>query len=262
MPRMGNKIYFYDDIDSTQLQALSILKKEQENAKNIIIMARTQSAGKGRMERKWQSPLGGLWLSIILKPDISASLLTFFPLAIGISICETIKEITGIKPKLKWPNDVLINNKKVAGTIIDAGIEKDKIDYIIVGIGINLNFSTKDILIKQNKENHNNNFIEPFPITTIKDENNHHEVDSNKFTGKLLDTFETLTWNIKNNYHKVINSYSGLSDTIGKKIMYFNSRENGIGTAYKIDDDGSLIIKLENEKFLKITTDTSIRYFY
>lgn len=259
MDYIGNKIFLYENIKSTQQQALSIVKKEKGKAKNLIIVSRTQSDGKGRFQRKWFSPYGGLWFSMILKPNILPNCITLFPLIAGISICETIREMTTIESKLKWPNDVLINNKKVAGIIIDAEIDKDEINYIILGIGINVNFTINDILTKQIQENKNDS-MNLYPVTTLKDENNGNELDVNKFFGKLLKQIDRWCKNISN-YKKIIKTYIEFSDTIGKKITFSNAIENGSATAYNIDDDGSLIVKLENGKIQKINLDTSIRHW-
>lgn len=258
MDYIGNKIFLYENIKSTQQQALSIVKKEKDNAKNLVIVSRTQSDGKGRFKRKWFSPYGGLWFSMILKPNIIPNRITLFPLIAGISICETIKEMTNIESKLKWPNDVLIDNKKVAGIIIDAEIDNNEINYIIVGIGINVNFTINDVLTNKIQENKNDS-MNSYPVTTLKDENNGNELDVNKFLGKLLKQIDRWCKDIPN-YKNIIKTYLEFSDTIGKKITYSNAIENGSATAYNIDDDGSLIVKLENGKIHKINLDTSIRH--
>lgn len=259
MTYIGNKIFLFDAVKSTQEIALSLVRRENNRTKNVIILSRTQSNGKGRMERKWHSPYGGLWFSLILKPNIESSMITIFPLIAGISICETISEMTEITPKLKWPNDVLISDKKVAGIVIDAELDKHNTSYIIMGIGININFNINKITI-ENFEYKKDDKIQTYPITTLKDENNNNEIEINKFLGILLKKIDKWQKEIKNN-KKVIKKYLEYSHTIGRRIQIFDNKgaiNNGM--ACNIDNYGALVVKLENGKFQKIDSDVSIRY--
>ena len=113
----GKRAYYFDTIDSTQNFAASIAKNSRENG--TIIVSKKQTSGKGRLGRKWISPSGGLWFSIILHPKFDVSLVTLFPLASSLALAYAIEKTLGKKPELKWPNDVTLNRKKVAGMLVD-----------------------------------------------------------------------------------------------------------------------------------------------
>ncbi len=125
---IGSQIYFFDELDSTNEYAKRILGNIKEGA---VVFAETQTQGKGRLDRKWYSPEGGIYMSVILFPDKPL----LIPVLAGVSICEVFNAYD-ILLGIKWPNDILLNEKKVAGILIET------IDNaVIIGIGINLNIT-------------------------------------------------------------------------------------------------------------------------
>ena len=118
------KIYYYRDVESTQKIAKKLIEDNAEE--ETVVVADMQKEGRGRLDRKWISPVGGLYFSIILKMDAR------LPLISSIAVTKTLKKI-GLDAKIKWPNDILIKNRKVAGILIEC-IN----DYAILGIGINV----------------------------------------------------------------------------------------------------------------------------
>jgi BirA family biotin operon repressor/biotin-[acetyl-CoA-carboxylase] ligase len=123
---IGSKIYRFDEVDSTNEYAKSLIEHAPEGT---IVVADRQTAGKGRLNKSWYSPEGGLWMSVILYPP-DASLISIIA---GIAICETLV-CHGVLAVIKWPNDILLNKKKIAGTLVEI------VDTtVICGIGINLN---------------------------------------------------------------------------------------------------------------------------
>ena len=132
---IGKRVYYFDSIDSTQNFALKIASKDNENG--TVIISKKQTGGKGRMKRKWVSPVGGIWMSVIIHPDFDISNTTLVPIATSLALCKAIEKATKIKPELKWPNDITIKGKKVAGILVDTSIESNKIESLILGVGIN-----------------------------------------------------------------------------------------------------------------------------
>ena len=118
---IGRRIYYFDEIDSTQNYALKISNNTNENG--TIIVAEKQTHGKGRLNRKWYSPEGGIWLSVIIHPEFQISDATIIPLAASLALCESIKKVHKIKTGVKWPNDITVDDKKVAGMLIDTSIQ-------------------------------------------------------------------------------------------------------------------------------------------
>jgi BirA family transcriptional regulator, biotin operon repressor / biotin---[acetyl-CoA-carboxylase] ligase len=138
---IGSRVYYFDSIDSTQMFASKISNDDE----GTVVISKKQTDGKGRLGRKWVSPSGGIWCSIVFHPKFDASSSTLFPLIAGIAIANTIEKFYKLSPKLKWPNDVTINGRKVAGIIVDASMESNKISNIILGIGINFTVDVNSI---------------------------------------------------------------------------------------------------------------------
>ncbi len=123
---IGSKLYYEDEVDSTNIYAKSLLNTASDGT---IVLADLQTAGKGRLDRPWYSPVGGIWMSVILKPEKP----NLIPVLTSVSLCETFSTYD-ILLGLKWPNDVMLNKKKVAGILCEVVDQS-----VIVGIGLNLN---------------------------------------------------------------------------------------------------------------------------
>jgi BirA family biotin operon repressor/biotin-[acetyl-CoA-carboxylase] ligase len=134
----GRKVVHREDVDSTNLLAFKLaLSGEPEGT---CVVAESQGAGKGRLGRKWFSPAGkNLCISVILRPHIHPSSVYPITFLSSLAAYDTIEELTGIKPSLKWPNDILINGKKICGTLIELSTEADMVRFVVVGIGFNIN---------------------------------------------------------------------------------------------------------------------------
>ena len=140
----GRKIIHRENVDSTNLFAFKLaLSGEPEGT---CVIAESQGTGKGRLGRKWFSPAGkNLYISVILRPDIHPSSVYPVTFLSSLAVYDTIGELSGIRPSLKWPNDVLINGKKVCGTLIELSTEADMVRFVVVGIGFNINMQYGEI---------------------------------------------------------------------------------------------------------------------
>ena len=140
----GRKVVHRETVDSTNAFAFKLaLSGEPEGA---CVVAESQDAGKGRLGRKWFSPVGkNLYISVVLRPHIHPSSVYPITFLSSLAVYDTIGELTGIRPSLKWPNDVLINGKKVCGTLIELSTEADMVRFVIVGIGFNINMQRSEI---------------------------------------------------------------------------------------------------------------------
>jgi BirA family biotin operon repressor/biotin-[acetyl-CoA-carboxylase] ligase len=140
---IGQQAYYFDSIESTQIQALKMINDENKNG--AIIVAAEQTGGKGRIGRKWISPKGGLWFSIILYPKFDISITTLFPIASALALSIAIEKTFEIRPELKWPNDLTIKGKKIAGMLVDVSLESNKIESLVLGTGVNFDVNVKEI---------------------------------------------------------------------------------------------------------------------
>ena len=132
---IGKKILHFETIESTNNYAKKIASEELDGT---VIISEEQTKGRGRVGKQWYSKSGeGIWMSIILKPDIIPQKAPFITLIAGASIVKALNKL-GVETFIKWPNDITINNKKVAGILTELSAESDRINYIVLGIGINV----------------------------------------------------------------------------------------------------------------------------
>ena len=238
---LGQRAYYFDSVDSTQNQALKMTDDLANNG--AIIVAAKQTGGKGRDGRKWVSPKGGIWFSIILHPKFDISITTLFPIASALALSKAIEKTTNIFPELKWPNDLTIKGKKLAGILVDASLESNRIENIVLGIGINFNVDVKQIEKTLKKTP---NF---YGVASLSEEENNVKPIQliQTFLIELEKIYDLLS---KKQTKKIISEWTKRSSTIGKNIEV-NTRDGKIkGKAIRIDDDGALI--LDNDKNSKI----------
>ncbi|MDE0091211.1 MAG: biotin--[acetyl-CoA-carboxylase] ligase [Thaumarchaeota archaeon] len=143
---VGRRAYYYDDVGtagSTQDVAAALAGTPGNDG--AVVISATQSNARGRIGKRWASPRGGIWMSVVLHPDCRASAASLLPIAAGVAVAESIEEACGIKPELRWPNDVTIQGRKVAGIITEAEMELDRIQNVRLGIGVNFDVDAKSI---------------------------------------------------------------------------------------------------------------------
>ena len=237
---LGQRAYYFDIIDSTQNQAL---KMNNENDGTIII-AEKQTGGRGRSGRKWISPKGGIWFSLILHPKFDISNTTLFPIASSLALSYAIEKTCKISPELKWPNDLTIKGKKLAGMLVDASFESNKIENLVLGVGINFEINSKEIekILKKTP-----NF---YGVTSLSEQKN--KINPTKLIQSFLLELEKIYEDLnRNQTNKIIVEWTKRSSTIGKKIEIDTEQGKVKGEAVKIDDDGGLIVK-DKDKNRKI----------
>ena len=235
---IGQRTYYFDSIDSTQNQALKMAKEEESNG--TVIIAEKQTGGRGRSGRKWISPKGGIWFSIILHPKFDISNTTLFPIAASLALSYAIEKTCKVSTELKWPNDLTVKGKKLAGMLVDATLESNRIENLILGIGINFNVNIKEIekMLKKMP-----NYYGVSNLNEQKNKKNPVELIQS-FLLELEKVYEELN---NNQTKKIIVEWTKRSSTIGKKIE-INTNDGKIkGEAIKIDNDGGLIIKSKSK---------------
>lgn len=246
---IGKRIYHYNKIKSTQLLAISLAETNINTVHGTVIVADEQDEGIGRGKKKWASPRGGLWMSLIIKPKIDFAKINMISVISAISVCEAINDIYQLKTFIKWPNDVLINEKKLAGILIDTNINNNKNDYIIIGIGINIDVDISKI----NLSIASNNII-PTRVTSIHNETKAKNIDRFILMKQLLRKIDFYLSLLENDrYHKkIIEIYKKLSNIIGKRIIiYHECLKKYSGIVKDIDNGGGLILE-RDDKLLEI----------
>jgi BirA family biotin operon repressor/biotin-[acetyl-CoA-carboxylase] ligase len=252
-------IHFYKEVGSTQDLAISLVKKKLENVHGTVIIAERQRNGKGRIDRKWISPKGGVWLSVILKPKIKAAQATLLPIVAALAVCDTINQKTNLNSKIKWPNDIVIEGRKVSGTLADISIDNDNIEYVVIGIGINANVNVSKIV------RYVSNNICPKPgtlkITSLKKELSGKNVNITDLTQMLLEKLEYYYTQLEENFARsIMQKCRERSETLNNLVFVEQQNESFEGTAIDIDSDGALLVKKpDNNIYRVIAGDALVR---
>ena len=234
---IGKGIKYFRETESTNIIAREIASSVAEGT---IVIAESQTAGRGRMGRKWVSPEGGIWLSIILKPRIEPVYAPRITLLAGVSVAKTMKSF-GIPAKIKWPNDILINGKKVCGILTEIIAEVDIIDYLVVGIGIDANVDT-------------GTFPEEFrDNSTSLEKEMEHKINRVEFVQKLLEEFEALYTEFqKDGFPQILEEWRNMSATIGQWVKITAQARTIYGEAIGVDNEGALIVETSEGHLEKI----------
>lgn len=234
---IGQRAFYLSSTDSTQSQALKMAEDSENNG--AIIIAERQTEGKGRSGRRWISPKGGIWMSIILKPKFDISIITLFPIASSLALSNAIEKTFKITPELKWPNDLTIKGKKVAGMLVDVSLESNRIENLVLGVGINFDVDAKQI--EKNLQG-TPNF---YGAATLRDLN--QKVKPVQLVQQFLQELEKV-YNLLNDRktRMVVSEWTKRSSTIGKQVEIDSISGKVKGKALRIDEDGALVISNKN----------------
>jgi BirA family biotin operon repressor/biotin-[acetyl-CoA-carboxylase] ligase len=139
----GKPIHCFEQASSTNIIAKQMAEKGA--FEGAVIISEEQTSGRGRLNREWSCPYGkGLLMSLIVRPRVKAALLPQLTLITAVAVCNTMVNLANIEAGIKWPNDILVNGKKVCGILAEAKLDKNLVDYAVVGIGINVNLTEAD----------------------------------------------------------------------------------------------------------------------
>jgi len=248
--RLGQSIYVFDELDSTQdfANALPIV----ESVHGTIVIAKKQKMGKGRIGKSWISPEGGLWMSIIFRPEFNMNSIIFTQFIGAIAIAEAIKEVANIRCSLKWPNDVLINEKKVCGILVDVNLE-NKNKVIVMGIGLNANIEPSLV---------NNKLTQDSINATSLNKECGREIDLVQLTKPIIDRIEYYYYDFltTGKLMEIINLWKKNSDIIGKRATIYDGNEKFVGQIIDIDKDGALLMKLGDSSVKRVTYYSNVTF--
>jgi len=236
---IGKRAYYFDTIDSTQNFAAKISKNTKENG--TVIISQKQTSGRGRLNRKWISPKGGIWLSIILHPKFDITFTTLIPIAASLALSLAIEKTLKKKPQLKWPNDVTIIGKKVAGMLVDLSIESNEIDNLILGVGINFKIDSKKLTKSlQSTERF-------YGVTSLTKTN--EKINPIKLVHSFLFELEKVLDLLEHKKpQSIIKGWTKRASNIGKITTIITSDGKIKGKALKIDNDGALVLAQKGKK--------------
>lgn len=228
---LGKKIIHKESTPSTQIIAHELARNDAKHG--TVVIADEQTAGKGRMNRNWHSTKGkGIWLSMILRPTILPYQAPQLTLLTATVLADVIKKITGASVQIKWPNDILINSKKISGILTELQAEQDQIQYIVVGIGMNVNHSLDDLPEDINHK------ASSLMIETKQ------TWDIQILIQEILMEFEkAYTEYMTSGFHDIKNKWESYGFKLGKRITIRTMQRTWDGKFLGIAEDGALLVQ-------------------
>jgi BirA family biotin operon repressor/biotin-[acetyl-CoA-carboxylase] ligase len=230
-PDLEQRIHYFPEIGSTMDAARELARKGAREG--TIVIAEAQAHGRGRLSREWLSPKGGVYFALILRPRISPAYAPRINLMASVAVATTIKKLFGLNAELKWPNDVLIEGRKVCGILAEMDAEMDVVNFVNVGIGINANTSVPQFAKT---------------ATSLKDVLG-REISRKEFLSVLLREIERRQALLMET--DLLEEWKKLSGTLNKYVRILSPGEVIVGWAIDIDTTGALIIRKRNGSLKK-----------
>jgi BirA family biotin operon repressor/biotin-[acetyl-CoA-carboxylase] ligase len=250
----GRKVVYFDKIDSTNNYAKKIALEGCEEG--TLVVAGCQTNGRGRLGREWDSlDKKGVWMSLVLRPKISFEDIQMITLAASIAVVKALEEFLQIKAGIKWPNDIIINGKKVCGILVEMNMEIDRINFLVLGIGLNVNQQMDD-------------FPEELKSKAISLRMNMEETLGSQINLKRSELISDILLKFEEIYDKVnigafeevISEWKKYSVTLGKEVCMTYKDEQYIGIAEDITKDGRLVVRCKDGTYKEVFSgEVSVR---
>lgn len=241
---IGDNIHHLQTIDSTNEYLKRIGDKSTDGT---VVISEEQTKGKGRMGRTWQSKSGeGIWMSLLLKPNIIPFKAPFITLVAGVSVVTALRKLN-VPAQIKWPNDIILNDKKICGILTELSAEIERVNYVIVGMGMNV------------KNMYFSGELEHKATSLYKEGYVLQRVD---IVDKILYEFEKnyIDYIENDNKEHVLNLFRQYSNIINKEIYLIKNDKRELVTCIDINDSGNLIIKDKDNNIREIMSgEVSIR---
>ena len=246
---LGQTIYYEEALDSTNNKAKKLAREGA--VEGTLVIADQQTNGKGRLGRVWKSPAGaGIWMSLILRPNILPQYASQVTLIAGLNMCEAIQEMTGLTASIKWPNDVVVNGKKICGILTEMSAEMDQVNYIVVGIGVNVNIKS---------------FPEDLPHASSLALEGGHDYSRKAIIKCFLKKFEIdyNQYKVKPDLESIKNRYEKSCITLHKKVKLIKKNEEMVAQAIEITSQGGLKVRYEDGTEEEVVSgEVSVRGLY
>lgn len=246
---LARSICYQTTVDSTNVLAKQLAQKTAPQG--LLVIAEEQNAGKGRIGRGWASPFAkGLWFSVVLRPKFPPEEAPKCTLMAAVAVCKAVNEVAGVNAQIKWPNDILLNGKKLVGILSEMGAEYGKLHYVVIGIGLNTNAERKD-----------------FPADVQEIAISLHQAATRNFNraellARIMENLEELVEEAEiNGFGGIFDQWRQMNCTTNMAVKVIAQDETYLGKALDIDDTGMLIVQRENGVIDKVVAgDVSIRY--
>jgi BirA family biotin operon repressor/biotin-[acetyl-CoA-carboxylase] ligase len=213
---------YHDSIPSTNARARDLAA---EGAEDVVVLADEQTGGRGRLDREWASPSGGIWLSALLRPDVPMAHAPVFTLAAAVAVTRAARE-AGVDAGIKWPNDVLVDGRKLVGILTEMEGEADRVSWVVVGMGINANVDPAAL---------------PADPTSLEHERG-EPVDRRVFTQRVLEAFDEL----RGDTDSVLPAWREYATTLGQRVRVETPGGPVEGEAIDVQFPGSLVVDTDD----------------
>lgn len=216
--RIGRDVDYREEVDSTNAVAQEAAREGAREG--TVVLADRQTAGSGRRGRVWDSPSGGLWMSLVLRPELSPRRASVITLAASVAVARALEDL-GLDPSIKWPNDVLLGDAKVCGILVELQADAEAIDHAVVGIGLNANAAPD---------------VPDADVTSVREALG-EPVNRAALAARILEHFEAL---YTDSATAVLDQWRKRSSTIGRDVRVTLPDETIEGEAVGVDDTGAL----------------------
>jgi len=226
---LGRDMRILDEVSSTNATALALVSSCPDGT---VILAETQTQGRGRLSRPWASPPGGIWMSLVLKPVMPLNHVYQINMAVSVALCRALSSLFGLDAGIKWPNDLLIRELKICGILMEVGAQVDRLDYAVVGLGLNAN-----------------NDLSQFPAdwrSTSLAAQLGHEIDRCDLICRILEEMEVAYENMGSN--EIFEEWRSRSLTLNRQVRITSAAGDLVGQAVDLAEDGALILQIGDEQ--------------
>lgn len=224
---LGRDMHISAKVSSTNAAALSLAR---DCPSGTVILAETQTQGRGRLSRPWASPPGGIWMSIILKPEMPLNHVYRINMAVAVALCKAISSL-GLQAGIKWPNDLLIRELKICGILMEVSAQVDRLDYVVVGLGLNAN-------------NDPSSFPAEWRTTSLAAELG-HDIDRCVLICKILEEIEAAYEKMESK--EIYEEWRSRSLTLKRQVRITSPAGDQVGQAVDLAEDGALLLRVGDE---------------
>jgi BirA family transcriptional regulator, biotin operon repressor / biotin---[acetyl-CoA-carboxylase] ligase len=233
-PQREGLIHYFPEISSTMDIAREMARKGASHFS--VVIAGRQTSGRGRLRRTWYSNDGGLYFTLILRPSIPLQWCFLVNFAASLVLCRTIRRLTGLNAAVKWPNDILVNGKKLSGMLSEMEAEAEMVSFITIGIGINVNNDPTQ--------------YEPNACSLRQLLGN--PVSRKEILAEFLNELQAYLDKADNDPEKIMAEWKQLTCTLGRRVSVMTPLETSTGLALDIDSTGALILELPDGSRKKV----------
>ncbi len=219
-------VEYHDSIDSTNRRARELAST---GARDILVLADRQTGGRGRLDREWSSPSGGLWCSLLFRPDRPVARMPLLTLAAAVATTRAVRTV-GVDAGIKWPNDLLVDGRKLAGILTESGGERRREPWVVVGIGVNANVARTAL---------------PEGATSLREvrasNGEQRSVDRNRLIRRLIEEFDA----VRTSDDEILDAWREHAVTLGQHVRVETPNGTVVGDAVDVESPGALVVRTD-----------------